>query len=193
MRLLLLEDDRTLGEGLRDYLRSEAHVVDWCTTLAQARQMVDEPYDAWLIDWQLPDGSGLDWVRSIRRQGNSTPVLILTARDLLTDRVRQGCWDSLAVQGRRLTGMRTGLEAGGARRGTPALSPASSLARAGPHAEALLAQDRQALDRIAEKRQGRAGKIERVSLSIEHNFYDINVMLRGFVGNRIGGCNHRQR
>lgn len=88
MRLLLLEDDRTLGEGLRDYLRSEAHVVDWCTTLAQARQMVDEPYDAWLIDWNLPDGSGVDWLRALRARGQRVPALVLTARDRLGDRIQ---------------------------------------------------------------------------------------------------------
>jgi two-component system OmpR family response regulator len=88
MRLLLLEDDPTLGEGLRDFLKTDGHVVDWCKCLGEALALSGEDYDALLVDWQLPDGSGLDWVRSIRRQGNSTPVLILTARDLLTDRVR---------------------------------------------------------------------------------------------------------
>ena len=88
MRLLLLEDDVILGEGLRDFLRAEGHVVDWCQRLAQAEVLREEPYDALLVDWQLPDGSGLDWVRAIRRQGDGTPVLILTARDLLADRVR---------------------------------------------------------------------------------------------------------
>lgn len=88
MRLLLLEDDRILGEGLRAYLSSEGHVVDWCQRLAEIIALRNEPYDVMLIDWQLPDGSGLDWVRSIRAHGVTTPVLILTARDLLSDRVR---------------------------------------------------------------------------------------------------------
>ena len=72
MRLLLLEDDRTLGEGLRDYLRSEAHVVDWCTTLAQARQMVDEPYDAWLIDIFKGDQFGVQACYSVGAAGYCT-------------------------------------------------------------------------------------------------------------------------
>lgn len=88
MRLLLLEDDRILGDGLRAYLCSEGHVVDWCQRIADIIALRDEPYDVLLIDWQLPDGSGLDWVRSIRAHGVSTPVLLLTARDLLSDRVR---------------------------------------------------------------------------------------------------------
>ncbi|MDE2147789.1 MAG: response regulator transcription factor [Burkholderiales bacterium] len=88
MRLLLLEDDAILGEGLRDYLRADGHAVDWATRLLEARGLADEPYDAFLVDWQLPDGSGLDWVRHLRERGVRTPTLMLTARDLLGDRVR---------------------------------------------------------------------------------------------------------
>ncbi|MDE2080104.1 MAG: response regulator transcription factor [Burkholderiales bacterium] len=88
MRLLLLEDDPILGEGLRDYLRADGHVVDWVTRLLDARVLAAEPYDAFLVDWQLPDGSGLDWVQGLRERGVRTPTLMLTARDLLGDRVR---------------------------------------------------------------------------------------------------------
>ena len=88
MRLLLLEDDRTLGEGLRDYLREDGHVVDWCQTLSQARTLQSEPYDALLVDWQLPDGSGMDWIRAMRARGEMRPILMLTARDRLSDRVQ---------------------------------------------------------------------------------------------------------
>ena len=88
MRLLLLEDDKILGQGLRAYLQAEGHAVDWCQRLAQARTLRNEPFDALLVDWQLPDGSGVDWVRSLRAQGDTTPVVILTARDLLRDRVQ---------------------------------------------------------------------------------------------------------
>ncbi|MEW5836553.1 MAG: response regulator transcription factor [Pseudomonadota bacterium] len=87
MRLLLLEDDHILGDALRDYLRAEGHVVDWCKTLAQTRALAGEPYDALLVDWQLPDGSGLEWLRAQRIRGDTTPALMLTARDLLTQRV----------------------------------------------------------------------------------------------------------
>ncbi len=87
MRLLLLEDDITLGEGLRDYLRSDGYLVDWCSTLAQARALISEPYDAWLLDWNLPDGSGVDWLRSLRAKGLRVPALLLTARDRLSDRI----------------------------------------------------------------------------------------------------------
>lgn len=91
MRLLLIEDDALLGEGLRDYLHAEGHVVDWCQHLAAADALADEPYDAWLVDWQLPDGSGLDWLRARRRQrgaAGATAALMLTARDQLDDRLQ---------------------------------------------------------------------------------------------------------
>lgn len=87
MRLLLLEDDAILGEGLRDYLRAEGHVVDWFTTLRETAAVAGEPYDALLVDWQLPDGSGLDWLAQRRRAGDATAALMLTARDRLADRV----------------------------------------------------------------------------------------------------------
>ncbi|MCW5611527.1 MAG: response regulator transcription factor [Rubrivivax sp.] len=88
MRLLLLEDDMLLGEGLRDWLAGEGHVVDWCRSLGEASAMQGEPFDALLVDWQLPDGSGLDWLRGRRRAGDRTPALMLTARDRLAERVQ---------------------------------------------------------------------------------------------------------
>ena len=87
MRLLLIEDDPTLGEGLHDYLRADGHLVDWCTSLAATDGLRGEPYDALLVDWQLPDGSGLDWLRTRRSRGDATPALMLTARDRLADRI----------------------------------------------------------------------------------------------------------
>ncbi|MFN3416910.1 MAG: response regulator transcription factor [Caldimonas sp.] len=87
MRLLLIEDDPLLGGGLRDYLRALGHGVDWAMRIDQAELLAGEPYDAWLIDWQLPDGSGLDWLRRRRQQGRTTPALVLTARDRLHERI----------------------------------------------------------------------------------------------------------
>lgn len=88
MRLLLIEDDELLGEGLRDFLRADGHVVDWAHRLGDIEAFRGETFDAWLVDWQLPDGSGLDWLRAQRRRGAATPALMLTARDLLADRLR---------------------------------------------------------------------------------------------------------
>lgn len=88
MRLLLLEDDRILGDGLSGYLRTEGHAVDWFQRLTEVGPDSARRYDVLLVDWQLPDGSGLDWVQSLRQQEVHTPVLILTANDRLADRVR---------------------------------------------------------------------------------------------------------
>jgi two-component system OmpR family response regulator len=87
MRLLLIEDDDILGEGLADYLRAEGHVVDWCRDLAAVDARRGEPFDALLVDWQLPDGSGLQWLRMRRARGDRTPALMLTARDRLHERI----------------------------------------------------------------------------------------------------------
>lgn len=87
MRLLLIEDDDLLGDGLRDYLQADGHVVDWCRSLREATQAHGEPYDALLVDWQLPDGSGLEWLRQRRAAGDDAAALMLTARDLLGDRI----------------------------------------------------------------------------------------------------------
>jgi two-component system, OmpR family, response regulator len=88
VRLLLIEDDPILGEGLADFLRTDGHVVDWCQRLAETVSLRDEPYDALLVDWQLPDGSGLEWIRARRSRGDQVPALMLTARDLLSDRIQ---------------------------------------------------------------------------------------------------------
>ncbi len=87
MRLLLVEDDPLVGEGLQSFLRLEGHRVDWCMRLSEASLLLDEPYDAWLLDWQLPDGSGVAWLQQQRKKGQTTPALVLTARDQLSDRI----------------------------------------------------------------------------------------------------------
>jgi len=88
MRLLLIEDDATLGGGLRDFLAGDGYRVDWVTSLAAAAGLEREPYDAWLLDWNLPDGSGLDWLAGQRARGAATPAIVLTARDRLDERIR---------------------------------------------------------------------------------------------------------
>lgn len=88
MRILLLEDDRILGEALHDYIRLDGHVVEWCDRLCLARTAYrPSTYDALVIDWQLPDGSGLAWLQGLRNAGDPTPAVMITARDQLADRV----------------------------------------------------------------------------------------------------------
>jgi two-component system OmpR family response regulator len=90
MRLLLVEDDLTLGDAVRAFLTSAGHAVDWVTTVASARAAAENAFDAILLDWRLPDGSGVDWLRQLRAvQGENqhASVLLLTARDSLGDRI----------------------------------------------------------------------------------------------------------
>lgn len=98
MRLLLIEDDPILGEGLRDFLRSEGHDVDWCSRLSEVDTLTGPPHEGLLIDWQLPDGSGVEWLRGMRARGSQVPAMVLTARDSLGDRIHgldQGADDYL--------------------------------------------------------------------------------------------------
>ena len=100
MRLLLIEDDDILGEGLRDFLQADGHVVDWCRHLQATESFRGEVFDALLVDWQLPDGSGLRWLNQRRSNGDTTPALMLTARDLLSDRIQglDGGFDDYLVK-----------------------------------------------------------------------------------------------
>jgi DNA-binding response OmpR family regulator len=89
MRILLVEDDRLLGDGLRAGLHGDGHAVDWvtgCTPAAAA--LAAEPFDLVVLDLGLPDGDGIDLLRDLRRTGRDLPVLVLTARDTVDDRVR---------------------------------------------------------------------------------------------------------
>jgi two-component system OmpR family response regulator len=88
LRLLLLEDDDILGEVLCLQLRAAGHRVDRCSSLAQTEALRGEPYDALLVDWMLPDGSGLEWLRSRRTRGDTTAAIVLSARETLDDRIQ---------------------------------------------------------------------------------------------------------
>ena len=88
MRLLLAEDDRDLGRALADGLRHLGHAVDWVEDGLHALHAFDSaPYAAAILDWNLPRMSGVDVIAALRRRGDATPVLLLTARDALDDRV----------------------------------------------------------------------------------------------------------
>ena len=88
MRLLLVEDDRMIGDTLRAALRLDGHAVDWVRDAAAAHAtLASERFDAVLLDLGLPKGDGLDVLRELRARHDSTPVIVLTARDALSDRV----------------------------------------------------------------------------------------------------------
>lgn len=110
MRLLLVEDDRMIGEALRAALRPEGFAVDWVRDLAAARAaLATERFDLLLLDLGLPPGGpahttapstahaaapatppadGLTLLHELRQRGNATPAIVLTARDGPGDRVR---------------------------------------------------------------------------------------------------------
>lgn len=88
-RLLLVEDDRMLGDALAAALAQDGWSIDRAEDAAAARlALVDHGYTAVLLDLGLPRGSGLDVLASLRQRYDTTPVLIITARDQLSDRVR---------------------------------------------------------------------------------------------------------
>jgi DNA-binding response OmpR family regulator len=88
MRLLLVEDDNMIGEAVRAGLRQEGFTVDWVREAeAGDAALRTEPYALLLLDLGLPRKSGLDWLRELRRRGDSTPVLVITARDAVADRI----------------------------------------------------------------------------------------------------------
>lgn len=88
MRVLLVEDDELLGDGVYHGLRQHGHVVDWVKDgkTAEHALKIDE-FDAVILDLGLPKQSGLDMLKHVRQKGILTPVLILTARETIDDRI----------------------------------------------------------------------------------------------------------
>jgi DNA-binding response OmpR family regulator len=88
MKLLVIEDDRALGVALRDGLLGAGFAVDVATTLKAAERMQRlNRYDLVVLDLGMPDGDGLDFLDRLRSSATTTPVIVLTARGTVTDRV----------------------------------------------------------------------------------------------------------
>src|SRR5580693_5937743 len=88
MRLLLVEDDAMIGEAIRAGLKRDGFTVDWVRTAAAAAPaLATEPYELLLLDLGLPGSDGLTFLKSLRARGATLPVLIITARDAVSDRV----------------------------------------------------------------------------------------------------------
>lgn len=88
MRLLAVEDEKDLADVLSACLRGAGHAVDLALTLADAEaSAASTAYDLILLDLHLPDGDGLSFLRHLRSRGHQTPVLIMTARDQITERI----------------------------------------------------------------------------------------------------------
>lgn len=89
MRILVVEDDALLGDAIQAGLKQAGFAVDWVKDGAQADQALStESYDAAVLDIGLPRLSGLDVLRRLRQRKSTTPVLLLTARDTVDDRIQ---------------------------------------------------------------------------------------------------------
>jgi len=88
MRLLLAEDDRMIGESVQRGLKQDGFAVDWVSDGRAAElALAENVHDLVVLDLGLPRKEGLDVLRSMRKRGDTRPVLIVTARDAVSDRV----------------------------------------------------------------------------------------------------------
>lgn len=88
MRILLVEDNRDLGEAVEGRLKKEGHSVDWVRDGARALDFArSESFDAVVLDLMLPERDGISVISELRKSGNDVPVLVVTARSEIDDRV----------------------------------------------------------------------------------------------------------
>ncbi|QID19258.1 response regulator [Nitrogeniibacter mangrovi] len=138
MRILLVEDDPMIGTSVQRGLRDEGHAVDWVRDgVAAELALADTPYALMLLDLGLPRRDGIEVLTGLRATGSALPVLVLTARDAVSDRVRgldAGAddylvkpfdLDELGARIRALTRRSQGQAAPVLRRGALSLDPAA--------------------------------------------------------------------
>lgn len=88
MKLLVIEDDQALGRALRSGLSSAGFAVDVATTLgAAAKLRLVNRYDLIALDLGMPDGDGIEFLTDLRQSASATPVIVLTARGTVTERI----------------------------------------------------------------------------------------------------------
>lgn len=88
MKILLIEDDMDLGNGVRIALADQGMDVTWVRQLADAQRQLDQRgFDLLLLDLGLPDGDGMNLLATLRREREGVPILILSARDALSERL----------------------------------------------------------------------------------------------------------
>jgi DNA-binding response OmpR family regulator len=110
MNVLLVEDDLDFGEGLLGALQAEGYGVQWLRRLSDARvRLFDAPPDLLILDLGLPDGEGHALLGDVRRESSELPVLVLSARDALGERLRCLDGDRQGLEG----GFRPGFGPGG--------------------------------------------------------------------------------
>jgi two-component system response regulator QseB/two-component system response regulator BasR len=88
MKICVVEDDLELGRALQSSLQDAGQEVVWVRRAGDARRWAEsEPFDAMLLDLGLPDGNGVEVLRDLRASGHTLPILVITARDSLEDRL----------------------------------------------------------------------------------------------------------
>lgn len=88
MRFLLIEDNKELGSAVKMRLSLDGHAVDWAQRISETDAYLDNaPYDLILLDIMLPDGDGREFLKRHRQQNRKTPVVVITARSEVSDRV----------------------------------------------------------------------------------------------------------
>lgn len=86
-KVLLVEDDHNLGMSIMDSLKKEGLDMTLARSIAEAQVLRADTYDVILLDWMLPDGQGIDFLKDLRANNYNTPVIMLTARADLIDKV----------------------------------------------------------------------------------------------------------
>ena len=90
MRVLLVEDEPDLGIAIKRTLSQESYIVDWAQDGQEALDYLNDKwaeYDLTIVDWMLPRLSGLEICKHLRKKGSSIPILMLTAKDQMSDKV----------------------------------------------------------------------------------------------------------
>ena len=182
MRILVVEDHPMLRRSLTDGLREERYAVDAAASGTEAGHLIQStPYDCVILDLMLPGRSGLDVLGEMRRHGNRSPVLCLTARDALEDRIRgldSGAddylvkpfeWDELLARVRALLRRGHGVADPVVRVGDLEIDTLAKSARRARQAISLTAREYALLEYLAL----RAGQVVSRSEVWEH-LYDMN-------------------
>jgi two-component system response regulator QseB len=164
MRLLLVEDDAMIGAAAREGLRQEGHAVDWVRDGPQAETAAGNGvYDLVLLDLGLPRRDGLAVLRNLRAKHNEVPVLVITARDAVADRVagldagaddylvKPFDFDELAARVRAVLRRRAGRSAAVIRVGELEIDTAARKARWKGRDVALSAREYALLEALADR------------------------------------------
>lgn len=85
-KILIVEDDQNLGLSLKKFFEDEGHTTTLATSIAEAENKLDNLFEIIILDWMLPDGQGIDFLKKIRPQ-IQIPVIMLTARTELIDKI----------------------------------------------------------------------------------------------------------